>query len=68
MPDIGRETRRPGFTSLANVVGEMLQQASKGEKEQQELLLPMVIGISALAIIEAMELKHEADIPRFFKA
>jgi hypothetical protein len=66
--DQAKTHKRPGFTSLANIVGEMLQQASKGEAEQKELLLPMTIGIAALAIIEATELKHEADIPRFFKA
>ena len=68
MADLGRETRRPGFTSLANLVGEMLQQASAGEAQQKELLLPMVIGISALALVEAMELKHELDVPKFYKA
>ena len=60
--------KRPGFTSLANLVGEMLQQASAGEAQQKELLLPMVIGISALALVEAMELKHELDVPKFYKA
>jgi hypothetical protein len=60
--------KRPGFTSLANLVGEMLMQASKGEAEQKELLLPMTIGIAALAIIEATELKHELDVPKFYKA
>jgi hypothetical protein len=60
--------RRPGFESLANLVGEMLQQASRGEKEQAELLLPMTIGVGILALVEVLELKAEADIPKFYRA
>ncbi len=66
--EIAKVRRRPGFEGLANLMHEMLEQASKGEKQQEQLLLPMVIGAGFLALVEALELKAEADLPKFYRA
>lgn len=68
MPEEIKTRRRPGFESLANLMHEMLEQASRGEKQQEQLLLPMVVGAGFLALVEAMELKAEHDLPKFYRA